>query len=84
MCFFFHLAYNSTALETVAYLLQTDTTACEKAFTHRTITSGTENKSARVSTYECPQTAEGVRYLILPELMLPGILLEGCYGQSIV
>ncbi|EFA81458.1 myosin ID heavy chain [Heterostelium album PN500] len=37
-------------------------TSCEKALCYRTISTGTQGRSARVSTYACPQNSEGAYY----------------------
>eukprot|EP01132_Coremiostelium_polycephalum_P007665 gene7665-9430_t len=50
------------ALENFAYLMQTDVHSCEKALCYRTISTGTQGRSARVSTYACPQNSEGAYY----------------------
>jgi len=50
------------ALENFAFLMQTDVASCEKALCFRTISTGTQGRSARVSTYACPQNSEGAYY----------------------
>ncbi len=45
-----------------AYLLQSDAQSCVKSMCFRTISTGTQGKSARVSTYACPQNVEGALY----------------------
>ncbi|KAM9981580.1 hypothetical protein ACTFIY_003902 [Dictyostelium cf. discoideum] len=50
------------ALENFAFLMQTDVSSCEKALCFRTISTGTQGRSARVSTYACPQNSEGAYY----------------------
>lgn len=43
-----------------AHLIQSDVQSCSKALCFRTISTGTQGRSARVSTYACPQNVEGV------------------------
>jgi len=45
-----------------AHLIQSDSMSCTKALLFRTISTGTAGKSARVSTYDCPNNVEGAEY----------------------
>jgi len=45
-----------------AHLIQSDSMSCTKALLFRTIQTGTAGKSARVSTYDCPNNVEGAEY----------------------
>lgn len=49
-----------TVVEMFAHLIQSDVQSCGKALCYRTISTGTQGRSARVSTYACPQNVEGV------------------------
>lgn len=53
---------NFIVLEMFAYLIQSDIASCSKALCYRTISTGTQGRSARVSTYACPQNSEGAYY----------------------
>ena len=52
------------ALAFFGYLFGVDVDSARKALCYRTISTGTQGRSARVSTYACPQNAEGVSYII--------------------
>ncbi|PRP79992.1 hypothetical protein PROFUN_12279 [Planoprotostelium fungivorum] len=45
-----------------AHLIQSDSMSCTKALLFRTIQTGTAGKSARVSTYDCPNNVEAAEY----------------------
>ena len=47
---------------TAAYLVGIDTGTFDHVLTHRTISTGTAGRSARVSTYSSPHTAESAEY----------------------
>lgn len=49
-------------LTAFANLFQCDVGACQKALCYRTISTGTQGRSARVSTYAVPQNVEGAEY----------------------
>eukprot|EP01114_Cavostelium_apophysatum_P003671 TRINITY_DN1374_c0_g3_i1.p1 TRINITY_DN1374_c0_g3~~TRINITY_DN1374_c0_g3_i1.p1 ORF type:complete len:1131 (-),score=356.14 TRINITY_DN1374_c0_g3_i1:89-3481(-) len=49
-------------VEMFAYLIQSDPASCTKSLCYRTISTGTQGKSARVSTYNCPQNVQGAEY----------------------
>eukprot|EP01102_Stenamoeba_stenopodia_P015921 TRINITY_DN5501_c0_g1_i2.p1 TRINITY_DN5501_c0_g1~~TRINITY_DN5501_c0_g1_i2.p1 ORF type:complete len:1059 (+),score=290.73 TRINITY_DN5501_c0_g1_i2:110-3286(+) len=53
---------NPDALESFAYMLRTDAKIAEKALCTRTMSTGTEGRSARVSVYSVPQNTEGALY----------------------
>jgi hypothetical protein len=46
-------------------MIRADPSVCEKALCSRTMATGTEGRSARVSVYAVPQNAEGVSLLFL-------------------
>lgn len=52
--------HDKQVVDMVAYLIQADAAACVKALCYRTISTGTQGRSARVSTYACPQNPSGV------------------------
>lgn len=49
-------------VEMFAHLIQSDVASCSKSLCFRTISTGTQGRSARVSTYACPQNVEGAVY----------------------
>jgi myosin-1 len=53
---------DTQVVDMFAYLIQSDTASCSKALIARTISTGTQGKSARVSTYAVPQNVEGAVY----------------------
>lgn len=55
-----HFLFNFSVVDMFAHLIQSDTNSCSKALCYRTISTGTQGRSARVSTYACPQNVEGV------------------------
>eukprot|EP00026_Physarum_polycephalum_P002600 Phypoly_transcript_02607.p1 GENE.Phypoly_transcript_02607~~Phypoly_transcript_02607.p1 ORF type:complete len:872 (+),score=218.83 Phypoly_transcript_02607:31-2616(+) len=50
------------ALNSFASLFRADIGTCQKALCYRTISTGTQGRSARVSTYAVPQNVEGAEY----------------------
>jgi len=59
---------NEDTLNIFAYLIQSDPESCRRALLYRTISTGTQGRSARVSTYGVPQNALGVRLCMSPRL----------------
>src|SRR5689334_7231933 len=54
-------------LDMFAHLIQSNSQACGKSLCYRTISTGTQGRSARVSTYACPQNVEGVTLQFLKQ-----------------
>lgn len=53
---------NEDTLDLFAYLIQSDSNTCRNALVTRTIQTGTQGRSARLSTYGVPQNAAGATY----------------------
>jgi len=84
---------NQDCIEMFAYLIQSDSESVKRALLFRTISTGTQGRSARVSTYGVPQNALGVRFTLYPlaqpkyELTTPfsqpsGHLFSRCLSQG--